>query len=399
MKIYLVPFLLDFILFMVQLRLADAAGREMNLSNAQATCLLVAFSVAYMIVCPFVGRALNARSTRPILLFAIAAILVLGVPLLWTTQFWSALALMSALGAAAALAFNAFQSLMRGRTDEGALGATVAKYNISWSLGIGLGFLLGGVLKTLGQPLWLSLACAAAVAVVWWMIWSEKPVSAPIFAEENALSSTRNEAQNAMESRDNEVLGNEMRYVAIAWSLCLAANFVQRPLVTFVTKFSAQNHHDAWVAGTLLCALLWAQIAGAWLGYSRPQWLRRAQPVALLQIGIALALGGLWWASGSYVLSLCFMAMLGVLHGLAFFFAVFYCSDSVRSARNVGVNEMMVGVGNISGMIVCNMAIRWTSDFAFYPATIAFSLLILIAQMAWLRTSRRKYARTVVVAS
>jgi MFS family permease len=78
MQIYLVPFLLDFILFMVLLRLSDAAGREMHLSNAQTTAFMVAFSLGYMLVCLVIGRVLNARNTRPIMLCSIALIAMLG---------------------------------------------------------------------------------------------------------------------------------------------------------------------------------------------------------------------------------------------------------------------------------------------------------------------------------
>lgn len=384
MKIYFVPFLLDFILFLVQFRLADAAGREMRLSNAQATGLLVAFNFAYLLVCPFVGRALNTRNTRPILLFSIAAILALGVPLLWTTTFLVALVLMSGLGASSALAFNSFQAFMRGRTPVGALSKTVAKYNVSWALGIGLGFLLSGILKTLGQPLWLSLFCGMAVALVFAMIWSEK----------HSVSSTRIEGEQ-------DVLHSfgDARYVAIGWSLCLAANFVQRPLAAFLPKFSAQSGNSAWMAGALLCALLWAQALSNFVIYKKPQWLYQTRPLIVFQVGVMTVLGCLWMTN-NYVLSLILMTILGVLHGFAFFCSVFYCSNSERSAHNVGINEMAVGVGNVGGLILCNAALDWfKNERAFYPAIIVFSLLLLGAQLFWLRKSRAEVAKNVVASS
>ena len=403
MKIYFVPFLLDFILFLIQFRLSDAAGHEMHLSNAQATGLLVAFNLTYLAVCPFVGRALNARNTRPILLFSIAAILVLGVPLLWTKRFLLALVLMGGLGAASALAFNSFQALMRGRSPLGALSATVLKYNVSWSLGIGLGFLMSGILKTLGQPLWLSAFCGVAVAAVWWMIWSE---NLPLQPQSSTRTSAGKESEPVVKVRDANVASSgdtksfgDARYAGIGWSLCLAANFVQRPLATFLPKFSAQEGHAAWMAGALLCSLMWAQVAGGYLGYRRANWLYRARPLIVLQIGIAAALAVLWM-SRSYVLSLMAMGALGVLHGFAFFCAVFYCSHSLQSARNVGINEMMVGIGNIGGMVLCNLAIaQMGNERAFYPTTIAFSLLLLGAQLFYLRSARQKYAKPAVVSS
>jgi MFS family permease len=395
MQIYLVPFLLDLVLFVVQSRLADAAGREMNLSNSQATSLLVAFSLVYLLACPVAARSLNERTIKPILVISLVALLLASVPLLFVVSFWPALLLIGAVGFTAAFAFNSFQAFMRGRSPKGGLAATVAKYHVSWCLGVGLGFLLSGVLRSFGQPMVLAALCSAAIVGIVWMIASEK---APL-DDENDTSSTRLSepptvqpltvqpmVQPTVQNLAADAVG--ARYVAIGWSLCLAANFVQRPLATFLPKFSAQDGHAAWMAGVLLCALVWAQAAGGYFSYRRAQWLYTPRPLVILQVGIVLSLGVLW-ISRSYALSLMAMIVLGVLQGFAYFCAVFYCSNNLRSAHNIGINEMMVGVGNIGGMVVCNLAIRWISnELAFYPTIIVFSLLMLAAQMWWLRDAR-----------
>ena len=387
MQIYLVPFLLDLVLFVVQSRLADAAGREMSLSNSQATSLLVAFSLAYLVASPLAARSLNARTTKPILLASLVALLLVSVPLLFVISFWPALLLISGAGLVSAFAFNSFQAFMRDRSPAGGLAATVAKYHVSWCLGVGLGFLLSGVLRSFGQPLILAALCSFAIVGIVGMIAVEK---APR-DEQHDKSSTRLSQPPTAQPPTAQALAPtavDMRYAAIGWSLCLAGNFVQRPLATFLPKFSAQDGHAAWMAGVLLCALLWAQAAGGYFSYRRAGWLYTARPLVVLQIGTALSLGVLWM-SRSYALSLTAMMVLGVLQGFAFFCAVFYCSNSVRSVRNVGINEMMVGVGNIGGMVLCNAAIHWmSSEQAFYPMTIAFSLLLLGAQMWWLRGAR-----------
>lgn len=407
MKIYLVPFLLDFILFMVQARLADAAGREMHLSNAQNSALLIAFSVVYFFSCPLVSFLLQRRSAKTLLLGAIAAILLLGVPLFFTVNFWPSLLLIGALGAAAAFAFNAFQALIRGKTGAGDMAKTVAKYNFAWSIGIGLGFLLGGVFRTLHQPILLAASCSLAICGIFWMIWGEKP--APL-----SISSTRSstetdaEAENAAKNRaeieaESPRIGlrdGDARYVAIGWSLCAALNFIQRPLAAYLPKFNAQMGVEAWMAGGLLCALLWSQALGGYLIYRKSAWLYRRAPLVILQLGIIAAIGVLW-ISRSYVVSLAAMIALGAMHGFAIFCSVFYCSNSANSARDVGFNEMSVGVGNVSSMLICTWAIQhFVSDAAFYPTMMLFSALLLLVQMWWLRRPRAVMlaARETVVA-
>ncbi len=374
MKIYLVPFLLDFLLFLVQLRLADASGREMRLSNSQATSLLIAFNIGYLVVCPFIGRFLNARTMKPILLCAIALIGALSVPLLSTTTFWPSLVLIGFLGAAAALAFNAFQSLVRGQTPRGGLASTIAKYTVAWSLGVSVGFLLGGVIKSLGDPTLLSVLCIFACAAVFVMI-AKQPI---VESNQSETSSTRCSALRAAPPID-------ARYIAIGWSLCLAANFVQRPLAAFVPKFSAQDGNAPWLAGVLLCTMLFAQAMSGLAMSRKTQWLYQLKSLIFLQIGVIAVLGALWMTR-SFALSIVLLACLGVLHGFSFFSAVFYVNNNARSARNVGINETMVAVGNISGMILCERAIAlWGNERAFYPTTIAFSVALLGFQLWWLR--------------
>lgn len=378
MKIFFVPFLLDFLLFFVMLRVADAAGREMQLSNAQTTALLVAWSASYLVVCPFIGRVLNARNTKPILVSAIVTIGVFSVPLLFTNVFSTALILISLLGASAALAFNAFQGLVRNQSPTGGLATTVGRYTFSWSMGISLGYLLGGVFRSLNQPLLLALSVYVSCSALLALVWSFQPDS----QAENATSSTRVEENSA---NANPTSGIDLRYVAVAWTLLLTANFVQRPLTTFIPKFSAQAENPSWMAGVLLATMLLAQAFSGYAMSRKTHWLYRLKPMLLVQVGIIALLGFLWITPG-FVVSLLLMACLGLLHGFVYFASVYMASNSAQSARNIGINEMMVGIGNIGGMFFSDGAIRISGfERAFFPAAMILATLVVVWQMWWLR--------------
>jgi hypothetical protein len=51
---------------------------------------------------------------------------------------------------------------MRGESPAGSLASTLAKYTMAWSTGIGTGFLLGGIIKDKGGPVFLTGLCVVA---------------------------------------------------------------------------------------------------------------------------------------------------------------------------------------------------------------------------------------------
>lgn len=383
MKIYTFPFLIDLITFLVMLRLADAAGREMRLSNLQTSWLMVSFSACFLVTCLMVGRLLNTANARPILLVSIAALMALAAPLFFTTAFWPTLWLFSAYGVAVAAAFNSFQTFMRGQAAAGSLGLTVARYTISWGMGVACGFLLGGILKDLGGPVALAafstLACLSIIALV--IMHDARDAR----GEQASTDAVVEEADGEADPRSRPVDG---RYVVIGWLLSLSANFSQRPLTTFIPKFHAEHGSPAWAAGFLLCVLFLAQALSGYRCHRLRRWLYRLQPLVLVQLLLVAALALLWAAPG-FAASLVVVLVLGVLFGFVFFSCVYYVSNDVRSSRNVGINEAMVGVGNILGVLVSESSMRlFRYPEAYFPVCMGATLLIIGMQWLWLKRSR-----------
>jgi predicted MFS family arabinose efflux permease len=380
MKIYLFPFLIDLVTFLVMLRLADAAGREMHLSNAQASWLMASFSAVYFVACLVVGKVLHRGNARRMLIASIWLLMALAVPLFFANRFWTAWALFSLLGVALAMAFNSFQTFMRGEAPAGSLGLAIARYTVSWSLGVSCGFLFGGVLKDFGGPVALAAFTIAACFLILFLVWTHTPR-----AEEEESSDAMIEEADSSDSRVRAV---DARYVVIGWLLCLMANFSQRPLTTFIPKFHAENNSPAWLAGCLLFTLYFAQTIS---GYACPRLrplLYRPLPLLSAQLLIILALALLWQTPNVWI-SLGVLISLGLLFGFVFFSCVYYVSNDARSSRNVGINESMVGAGNILGMLLSEWAMRvWNYPLAYFPVCMGLTLLVIGVQWAWLKQSK-----------
>jgi predicted MFS family arabinose efflux permease len=174
--------------------------------------------------------------------------------------------------------------------------------------------------------------------------------------------------------------------VLIGWLLCLSANFALRPLTTFIPKFYAETGHPAQLAGYLLCLLFVCQGAASYLSRRLRSWLYRPLPLLSVQLATVVIMGLLWLFPA---LPIAFLAvlLLGLCYGFLFFACIYYVSNDVRSSRNVGINEAMVGIGNILGVLVSLAGIEWLHNSqAFYPILMASILAVIAFQWWWLRS-------------
>ena len=374
LKIYLFPLLMDLLTFMVTLRVADAAGREMALTDSQTAVLIGFFSLSYMVFCLVAGRLLSRKNARAVLIASVLLVAATAVPLFFTMRFWPTLGLLMGQGMGAAFFFNSFQTFMRGEAPPGALTQTIGRYTIAWSTGIGCGFLLGGVLRDVAGPLALAASAGLVCAIMLILI---------VFHRSRELE--RPSADGQVEQPDPEGRPVDRRFVAVGWSLILMGNFSQRPLVTFLPKFYAEMHRPSWMAGLLLGVLMLVQAVAGYRCQFMRSWFYRRTPLVVAQLAIMVVLG-LLWRFQDFALSLGLIAAMGVVSGFVFFASPYYSSNDPNSSHNVGVNEAMVGVGNVMGALGCEWVMRLTGyRDAFYPVAMAVVALSLGFQLLWLR--------------
>ncbi|MEO6907355.1 MAG: MFS transporter, partial [Abditibacteriaceae bacterium] len=278
MKIFLFPFLLDLVGFLVTMRVADAAGREMHLSNLLAAMLVVAFSAGYMLACLPAGYILTRRNSRAILIASVVSLMVLSVPIFYSNRFMPVAVLMFAFGVSLAFAFNSFQTYMRGEAGVGSLGRTISRYTFSWSSGIGFGFLFGGLFKSGGGATALSTAsiifCLAILALA---------ITHSQNDHENDSADGQMETITTLHPDDEAANSRELalhwRYVIIGWSICFGCNFGMRPISTFIPKFLAEQGHPAWLAGGMLFSLYVMQALIGSQAYKFRGWQYRKTPL------------------------------------------------------------------------------------------------------------------------
>jgi hypothetical protein len=351
--IFFCPAVLDTLLSLVLFVVSYGAG-ERGLTMAQCAWLGGVYMLAYTVASPVSGFLLSRRNARAMLIASTALSVVLAVMGVALKAFIPLLAVLAGFGVTTACFFNSFQTFMRGESPPGGLARTTALYTLAWSLGSSAGFLLSGTLYRLG-PVMLSLLAAVIGGLVLAILIRHE--SRP----HHALS-----ADDHVEPAHDGAAVDHATYVWVAWIIIFTAMFVQRPIGTFYPALSARHGVAPAVAGAALFLHMLTQgITGGVMTRASRLLYRRSVLVAV-QWAAAL-LFGVMWLVPSPTLAFIGISVLGVWAGFAYFWAVYYSSNSGHRSRNVGVNECLVGLGSFAGLFASEWAMKhWGGESVLY---------------------------------
>ena len=338
MLMYLCPALLDWLLYYVTFAALYGAGLR-GCSIWECTLLGISVLVAYMPGSVAAGSILNSRNAKPILIWSTVACGIASVACLGFESFFKLIISLGALGMASAFFFNSFQTFMRSEPSEGmTLKHTVSFYNFAWSIGAGAGSLTAGILYTLGKGVLIGAALTSAVIVVGLLLMHK---------------SSGEEAKNmdgVIEEGSPGARPVNGIYIIVGWMMIFMAQFVQRPLFTFLPPLFANDGVSSFMASLPLFMFLAVQAAVALFMWKLRDHIYRRAPLLIIQGLGAVAIGAIWlWPQ--YWNCLAMLSLLGLYSGYAFFSSIYFVSNSTRSSFNIGVNEGLVGLGSIAGIL------------------------------------------------
>lgn len=365
MKIFFCPALMDALIFLVMFAVMYRAG-EQGLSITQCAWLAALFQLTYMFTSLAAGFLLNRRNTRIILLASTALCTLCGVTCLLAEEFLPTLAAFGCIGVFMAFFFNAFQGFMRTEAAPGDLKRAIGLYTMAWSLGSAAGILSSGFFYRLGFTVLSALILLGGGAILFVLLMHKpRPANAPS-ADEN------------VEGGSAKAPPVDPIYVWIGWLMIFMAMFVQRPIHSFFPAISAKAGVSAFVTGLPL--FLQMALQGV-VGLAMIRWrhlLYRRTPLALVHGGAAALLLVMWrWP----IFPLCFIGigLLGAYAGFVYFCSVYYASNSGRRSLNIGVNEFLVGLGSVAGLLISEWVMKRTVNDANLYLVIAAALLITLA--------------------
>lgn len=373
---YLSPALMDWMLFFVAFAVFYAAGAR-GVGMQACGWLGILFQVGYMTNSMVSGHFVTQRNAQRVLL---ASTLVCGLAsagILCSSAFGLLAAGLLVFGASAAWFFNSFQAFMRGGAAVGSLKTSVAVYTLSWCLGAALGNVTAGGLYQWGLPALLAAVTLATALIVLTLLLPALR-SAP---------EASHEAPVEQGSRPQYPVCNT--YVPVGWLMIVTVTFVQRPLFTFLPPlFASEGVSSLWASLPLFLHMAVSAVVGLALSRFRDHLYRRT-PFLLIQGGGCAALCAMWvWPT--YWVCFSMLCVLGAYAGFVYYSAVYYASNSGRRSFNIGVNEALVGLGSIAGIMLGDGWMRHsgvtTELYLVCAAGLASSV---IAQLTLVTFSRR----------
>ena len=333
---YLSPALMDWLVFFVAFAVFYAAGAR-GVGMAECGWLGILFQAAYMASSFASGHFITHRNARMVLLLSTLVCGISSVGILCSGAFGVLAAGLVVFGGSAAWFFNSFQAFMRGAASVGSLKSSVALYNLSWCFGAAIGNVTAGWLYQWGVPA-LILAVVLSTGTILFLLARKHTESGP----------PADELEEAG-SREKYPVANH--YILIGWLLIFTVTFVQRPLFTFLPPLFAKDHIDSlWASLPLFMHMAVSAFFGLAMFRFR-DFLYRRTPFFLIQGGAVAALCGMWfWPS--YWVCFSMLCVLGIYAGFAYYCAIYYASNSGRRSFNTGVNEALVGLGSIAGIVL-----------------------------------------------
>lgn len=356
-----------FFLIMVAMpfKVLDLGGGALDLGLAAAIG-----SVAYIISAPLAGR-LSDRLNRLLLCLSGGLLLIACAVLAWlTARLDSLLALQLLMGLGKALYWPAVQASLGDLSPAWQRVGVLGRFNVAWSSGKTMGFLLGGVLLGCCGYAAVFLTGAVTVAAAFVLLPADRQVkqarreAASLFAGQEAVDQDERAAQRLR------------TYLTMAWLANAAAYGAFGILHYHLPQWFTHRGWDPGRYGWFLGAILASQTAVFLLLASRVRLIWSVRRLWLPQIG-GLAAVCLIPVPREFYLLLGIAPLIGLACGVSYAASIFYSLEAAAArGRNAGIHEGLIGAGGFLPPLVAGLLIRFGLGLAT-PYVLAGALLLL----------------------
>ncbi len=377
--LYVAAFLLDMTMaaagFAVPLYAIElgASGLALGVIGASA--------FAYTLVCLFSGRLSDRLGRRTVA--ALGCVLVsaayLAIPHTRTlpTLFVFAVAVSFSI----ALIWPPVQAWLSEQPDRRSLSSSIGIFNVSWSIGIAAGPIVGARLVKLDPQLSLPFHVAAGFALLSILImYAIKTDGRPVEDLQPAETPPAGAAT----------------FLYIAWVTNFASWFASSCVRALLPKLTREMHVDDVTLGWLIGSLMAAQTLMFLILQFSQKWRYRLAPLVLFPCGSAAGMLLVFFAA-DWRLWFLGLTLIGLGCGMTYYASLFYTlfGRATGQGKATGFHEAILGSGLVFGPLLGGISVRLSGGNLKAPYLLAACVIMITVTVAigiYIRAARRHVA-------
>ena len=361
--------------------------------------LAAASTGTYALVVPFTGHTSDRVPRLMLARICCLGVILACIGLTMASSLGRMLAWMPLLGASMACFWPSVQASIADRARPGALEHDLGRFNLSWSLGKGSGFLFGGILlSAFGAPVVFTIASLLVFAIFCVLPIPNSDGLGPI----DALLARDARRRAGMGTADSDtslataapragaappvtvdaaaIDARALVFRRLAWAANCTAYGVAASLIYHYPRVVAAHGWSTRVFGVFLGGIYFTQTLAFLFMMRRPDtWRFQRARLYLPQLAMLAALVALPFADQPRLAIAA--PVYGAGLGICYYSSIYYSllAPSARG-RNAGVHEALIGLGGMvvplaGGILARAFGAAWL-PYAVAAAGVALSLLL-----------------------
>lgn len=386
-RICLAAFLLDGALMVVLTAMPFYIYRHLHGDVAAPGYIGGLQSMLYALTCIVISRWMNRNKHSMRIAafgsfyFCVGAAAAVLAPGLWGYGAASVIAIMGM-----SIVWPSLHGWLGADPDPHTRSRSMSRFNVSWSVGLAIGPLVGGFLYDTAPlaPFAASALLGVACFLLLWSVPQEEDYYTTLADEQEP--EWGDHALRSEQILKSAWIANGMSWALVAVTRLIFTKRVESLVDEGTLRLFAEavppaflTHNPASIYATIafLLAATSAAVFGI-MGHTR-HWQHRFRYLAGLQVASAAAFWVLGYTCSLAAMSLAFM-VIGAFSGAAFFSSSYYsmANFSLRRQRS-SINEFFVGFGSFAGSLAFGeLAARYgiNAPFIYMPVAIGIGLAL-----------------------
>ena len=337
-------------------------------------------SISYIIVALLAGR-ISDRIPRIFLIKAgciLAVISFFCLPITGTIHQVYCLALL--IGLATGIFWPPLQAAIADEASGTELGGLLGNFNLAWSFGKALGFLVCGLTIALFKNVGSSQD-SGDIAIKIPFVLAGTAALLNFFILPGLFASNPVQNQRLPLQENGEPAAKKRKFLAVAWLANFVAFGVSGVLANQYPRLSKEIGITEFQFNFYLFCVILCQLIGFWMLMKSTWWHYRKKPLLSVQIVMIAALLMLG-ITRKFLLVLLTAPVIGLGFSLSYFSSIFYSlRTDLGKGKNAGIHESILRTGNFIFPLVGGWLTIYAGLMSPYIFGFAFGLLIIIIQI------------------